>query len=89
MGGKYPLSWTNQPIKILGIFIHTNMEYMHELNYPPLLQKVQEIITMWRYRSLSLLDKFQIINSLLASQFVYRLMVLPSPPERILKEYKT
>ena len=84
----YPLHWIDQPIKILGIFVHTDPEMYAELNYSPLLKKIREIITMWHYRSLTILGKIQVINSLVASQFTYRFSTLPSPPANFFNDYK-
>ena len=66
----FPLSWTDQAIKIQGIHIHTDRSIMSKLNYSPLLQKMRETIMMWRYRSLTILGKIQFVNSLITSQFV-------------------
>ena len=75
------LAWSAEPIKILGIYIHPDIDVMIELNYTPLLRKIRDIITMWKYRTMSVLGKTQIINSLIASQLVHRMMCLPSRPD--------
>ena len=47
----YQLRWTNELIKILDIQIHNDMEIMIEQNYSPLLQKMRDIITIWKHRT--------------------------------------
>ena len=49
--------WTTEPIKVLGIMIHPDIELMKEINYSPLLQKVRDTIMMWRYRTISIMGK--------------------------------
>ena len=85
---KYQLNWITGPTKILGIWIHVDRKIMLDLNYSPLLQKVRDIITMWRYRTMSPIGKVQVINSLIASLFVYKFICLPSPPDEIFTKFK-
>ena len=47
------LRWTLDPIKILGIYIHPDKTILIERNYSILLQKVRDIILMWRYGTLT------------------------------------
>ena len=75
---KRQLNWTNEPINVLGIWIDHNTEITQELNYRPLIEKTKAILTQWQRRNLSLLGKIMIINTLVASQFVYRMTVLPT-----------
>ena len=82
-----PLQWTNQPIKILGIMIHPNSIITQEANFSPLLQRIHDIITMWRYRTLSIIRKVQIVNSLIVSLVMFRLSCLPTPPSSFFDDY--
>ena len=84
---NYPLQWSQGPIKILGIYMHPDTSIIAEINYSPLLQKVRDRIMMWRYRSLTIVGKIQIVNSLIASLFPFRFACLPSPSNEFVEEY--
>ena len=71
------ITWTNQPVNILGITVHHSGNVM-ELNYGPIIKKAEGILNAWKKRSLSLEGKIMVINTLVASLFVYPMMVLPT-----------
>ena len=81
-----PFSWTNEALKILGITISTNIDELLSINITPVIQKINSIVSIWSRRRLSLFGKIIIINSLLSSQLVYKLSVLPTPSTSELKE---
>ena len=75
--------WFSQDINVLGVTIaHEDIVYK---NYKDMQQKVKETLNAWYNRGLSLIGKTQIINTLVASQFVYKMMVLPTMPNSIIK----
>ena len=78
------VSWSNDSIRILGIEITVNND-IEKLNILPLISKMENIIKMWSWRQLTLYGKITIINTLLLSQLIYRLTVLPSPSEATLR----
>ena len=76
-------AWSKEDISILGVTIaHDNLV---EKNYQPILAKVKEVLSKWYNRGLSLIGKVQVVNALVASLFVYKMMVLPKIPDTILK----
>ena len=79
------VAWTNDPINVLGVWICHNEEDIIEKNYVPLIEKIKTILNKWKSRTLSLLGKIMVINTLIGSLFVYKMTVLPSIPERIVK----
>ena len=81
-----PLKWSDGPIKILGIFLTTNNEDLLSLNYQPLIDKIVNLVKLWSRRHLTIYGKVQIIKSILISQLVYRLSVLPSPDLKCMQE---
>ena len=83
MYGISDFEWTNEDIKVLGVTIAH--EDILEKNYENMVEKVRKILNSWQNRGLSLLGKVQVINTLVASQFVYKMMVLPNMPMKILK----
>ena len=70
--------WTNNPVNILGIYTGTDLESCMNQNYDPLIEKSRRILNSWKNRHLSLFGKINVINTLVASLFVYRMTVLPS-----------
>ena len=74
------LCWTNGPINILGVFVHHSLQKTMEANYRPIVEKSKAILNAWSHRKLSLIGKILIVNTLVASLFVYRMTVLPSIP---------
>ena len=69
------LNWTNKDISTLGITLTCDGE-VADCNYTDLIEKLDRVIHMWYNCSLSLTGKILIINTLMASLFVYKLSVL-------------
>ena len=75
--------WSNQDIQVLGVTIsHEDIVYK---NYIPLVEKTKGILNAWYNRNLSLIGKVQVVNTLVASLFVHKMMVLPTIPKGIVK----
>ena len=73
---KDKITIVNQ-INVLGIHVCHDKQAMQKLNYAPLCEKAEGILKSWSKRGLSLIGKTMIINTLIASLFVYRMTVLP------------
>ena len=76
-------AWSNQDITVLGITIAH--QQLVEKNYSGIVEKTKQILGAWNNRGLSLLGKVQVVNTLIASLFVYKMMVLPQIPPNIVK----
>ena len=81
---RFPLIWSDGPIKILGIDIHPDHEVKISTNYEKIKNKVVNLLRAWNRRSLTVLGKIQIVNMLAILQFVHRMSCLPSPGGKIL-----
>ena len=76
--------WSNEDITVLGIKIaHEDILLK---NYEPVVQKVKQTLNAWYNRTLSLHGKIQVVNTLIASLFVYKMIVLPVIPRIIVKK---
>ena len=75
-----------EKINVLGIWI--SKRNVMELNYDPLITKIKAIFQSWSNRQLSLFGKINVINTLIASQFVYRMTVLPSITKEFIKTFE-
>ena len=85
---ELPLQWSDGPVRILGIMYTSQLRESASINYKQLVKKCCNITKMWSKRSLSLLGRILIVNTLLIPTFVYRLQVLQSPSKEIYKEFK-
>ena len=72
-----PLHWTSDGINVLGVTIKQDLNELVNSNYQPLIEKAEGILRQWKRRKLSLIGKIMIINTLIASLFVYKMMVIP------------
>ena len=80
------LSWTNNPSVLLGISLGTELNEVIRKNYEQMINKIQNIVKLWKNRQITLIGRITIIKVLLLSQLIYRLSVLPSPlPEQMKK----
>ena len=74
-----PLAWNSVGINVLGVFV-THKEDLLQVNYDPVLVKVKAVISAWYNRNISLIGKVVVVNSLIGSLFVHKMMVLPNLP---------
>ena len=74
-------AWSNADISVLGITIAH--EDLVDKNYQSICHKVKKVLNAWYNRGLSLLGKVQVVNTLVASLFVHKMMVLPNMPKNI------
>ena len=84
---KLPLLWSDGPINILGVNIFPNIEKTVNCNYEQILDKIENLSKIWGSRSLSIIGKIQIVNTLFVSQFIYKLQCLPSPNKNVIERY--
>ncbi len=84
---EFGLFWTNDPFKFLGVVIGGGSDDLIKLNYSPIFERAQIICDMWKSRDISLLGKVCVVNSLIASLFVYKMSVLPDIPEYLIKDF--
>ena len=82
------LFWSPGPVKILGIYIDTDLENIFHKNYWELLDKAKVILSSWSKQSLTLMGKITIINSLVITLFIHKFLALPSPPDQFLVHTK-
>lgn len=71
--------WTNQPIELLGVKIPVipDDKLICTLNYENVVCKMNRVLTSWSTRNASLSARVLIVNTLIASLFVYKMQVLP------------
>ena len=79
------LKWTNESLKVLGILVSSNSDEVLDKNITPTIEKINSITKIWGQRKLTLFGKTTVIKSLLESQLIYGLSVLPSPKTETLR----
>ena len=83
------INWTNDPLLVLGIKIPQSLADLCQINFPELLVKMKNTTKLWKARNLTLYGKVLISKSLLLSQLVYKLSILPKPSAEFLKDVNT
>ena len=73
------ITFKNDPVKCLGIYIGHNKEKCVELNWNPKILEFERLFESWKKRKLSLFGKVCIINSLGISKLVYNFSILDTP----------
>ena len=76
-----PFRWTNNPPDMLGINYNRNQ-------YEELLVKSDQVLTCWLNRRSTLMGKILVINTLIASLYVYIFQSTPSPPQEFYVRFK-
>ena len=79
------LTWTSETINVLGVDIYQNTEQLIKVNYDKIVRKCDSILGSWANRSLSLVGKVNVINTLIGSLFVYKMSALPPIPNNIVE----
>ena len=77
-----------EPFKILGVWFSRNKGEMDKLNFTPRLEKMQNVLNIWRQRDLTLKGKITIIKNLGISQILYVMNMLFVPKWVIVKSEK-
>ena len=75
-----PISWSNR-VQILGIVFSNNKDDMIQANYKPILDRIKLILSNWQNRSLSLIGKILVINTLVMSLLSHVFLCTYSPKE--------
>ena len=75
------LYWSPTSVRILGIQIYPETTIMYYDNFVQLLDRVQDIFDSWGYCSLSPSGKIIVINNLVKTLFIHKLLALPMPPK--------
>ena len=68
---KKKIDLKSDGIKILGIHLSQNKEYVRINNFDRVFQKFKSVLSMWKMRTLTLYGKAQVVRSLAMSQLLY------------------
>ena len=70
------INWSNEFINTLGVDLFNDPD-LRKVNITQIINKMETVSKMWYYRNMTLTGKVLIVNSLMASLFVYKMQVLP------------
>lgn len=79
------ISWPEEPIRLLGIYLSYNTEQMMEANYSSKLKEIKHTLNLWKQRKLTISGKIILIKSLIHSKLYFVTSVI-SIPERIIDQ---
>ena len=85
---KHKVKWSNDDMSILGVTITHDQHTVMTKNYGNILNKVTAVLNMWKRHNLLLIGKVLIINSLTASLFTYKMLVLPCIDRIVIDKYE-
>ena len=80
------ITWTNEDINVLGVWVGHDLSRVVAKNYDPIVEKAAKILDAWTKRNLSLIAKVNVINTLIASLFPYKMYMLPNLPSKFVKK---
>ena len=63
--------WTNQPIKILSVYLTNNNIHLLDLNITPQLTKIDNLISIWKLQDITQYGCIT-IKTFLTSQLIYK-----------------
>ena len=82
-----PVSWSKR-VKILGIVFANDKTEMIQANYEPLLAKTKKVLENWQNRSLTLIGKVLVVNTLVMSLLSHAFLCTYSPVDKFHIELK-
>ena len=74
--------------KILGILVSGDKQHMIRENYKELLNSIKQKLNPWSTRSLTLMGKVVVVNSLIMSLTVHKILCVGSPEKKFVKEVR-
>ena len=83
------IQWTNEPVNVLGVIACHDLNECFKLNLDPIVEKTRNVLNNWKPRGLSLIGKVEVVNTLIASLFVYKSLVLPCIPKTYIKQIES
>ena len=79
------MKWTNNPIKILGIWCSCNPLETIDLNYHERIKKLKSLLNIWGQRNISLKGKITVLWSVALPLILYTCSILYTP-QWVIKE---
>ena len=71
-----PIKWSDGDINMLGVTIR-NSPHQNNVGFDSIIDKMANVASIWYYRTLTIIGKIEIINTLMSSLFIYQMYNLP------------
>ena len=75
----YNIEYIEEPVKCLGIYVGENKKELDYLNWNSKLDKIANILNLWKMRNLTYYGRVVIVKILAASQIVYTATAVRTP----------
>ena len=85
---KKELIWNKDTAKALGIYFHSHIQQVLELNYKQRIENFRNDITIWKKHKLTTIGNITVFKSFILSKLTFLFSVLPDPPQETLKSLK-
>ena len=79
------MTWNPPKFKVLGIWFTNNLKGMKELNLNDKFFEIKTLFKTWLKRTSTPIGRSVVLKSLILSQLIYLLILLPNPPENLIK----
>ena len=76
---QFGISWSQTPIRLLGIFFSYDEEASNKCNFEKKIQDAKSVINLWKMRDLTTIGRIQIIKTYIISKFMYTCSVIHMP----------
>jgi hypothetical protein len=79
------ISWSDDAVRCLGIYLGHNKEQCLQMNWTNKLDKIKKLIMQWKRRNLTLIGKIVVIKTFVMPQIIFSASLL-RPPEQFANE---
>jgi exonuclease III len=83
------MEWNPDRFKILGIWFTVNLKDIVDINFGIKFQEIKNLYKVWLKRQITPLGRVAVLKSLILSKLVHLWLLLPNPPDVIVKELQT
>ena len=83
------MTWNPTKFKILGIWFTYNLDNMETLNYNDKFNEVKQLFNIWLQRTNTPMGRTAVLKSLILSKLIYLWILLPNPPNNVLKKLQS
>jgi hypothetical protein len=80
------MSWNPSQYKILGLWFTNDLSKLAELNLTDKFNETKKLFNTWMKRTITPIGKVAILKSLILSKLIYLWIMLPNPPDEMIKQ---
>jgi exonuclease III len=80
------MEWNPIKFKILGLWFTNDLKGMADLNYTEKMRETKILFKTWLKRTSTPLGRVAVLKSLILSKLIYLWLMLPNPPDDLIKE---